>query len=113
MDGVSGMVNGQWSLSAGMVQGARGVTVLSEHNQPSGASSSLSDRVRIKLEDIRPAIQSDGGDIELVDVDSNGVVRVRFLGACIGCPSSAMTLTLGIERHLKNEIPEVTSVLCV
>lgn len=57
--------------------------------------------------------QSDGGDIELVDVSPDGVVRVRLSGACIGCPSSETTISLGIERALKNRIPEITRVVCV
>ena len=62
---------------------------------------------------IRPAIRADGGDIELVDIDEAGVVSVRLLGACVGCPSSSMTLTMGIERNLKEYVSEVTSVVCV
>jgi Fe-S cluster biogenesis protein NfuA len=65
------------------------------------------------LETLRPSVQSDGGDIELIGVDAKGVVKVRFHGACIGCPSSEMTLTMGIERTLRHEIPEITSVICV
>jgi len=59
---------------------------------------------------IRPAIQSDGGDLELVDVREDGTVVVRFHGACVGCPSSGITLQVGIERQLKDRIPEVTAV---
>ncbi|MFQ5494816.1 MAG: NifU family protein [Phycisphaerae bacterium] len=65
------------------------------------------------MELVRPMAQSDGGDIELVDVDDQGVVRVRLHGACVGCPSSAMTLTMGIERNLKQRVPEVTRVVCI
>ncbi len=65
------------------------------------------------LDSLRPIAQSDGGDIELVEVDEDGVVHVRLHGACVGCPSSAMTLTMGIERNLKDQIPEVTRVVCV
>lgn len=65
------------------------------------------------LDNIRPAIQADGGDIELVGVTGNGVVSVRLLGACIGCPSSNMTLVMGVERNLKLSVPEVTRVVCV
>ena len=65
------------------------------------------------LATLRPMAQGDGGDIELVDVDADGVVRVRLLGACVGCPSSEMTLTLGIERNLCEKIPEVRRVVCV
>jgi Fe-S cluster biogenesis protein NfuA len=62
--------------------------------------------------EIRPALQADGGDIELVDVDG-GVVKVRFLGACQGCPMAAMTLQMGVERKLKERIPEVERVVAV
>ncbi|MBL9149310.1 MAG: NifU family protein [Phycisphaerae bacterium] len=62
---------------------------------------------------IRPAIQADGGDIELVQVTAAGVVQIRFLGACVGCPSSSITLQTGIERNLRLRIPEVTGVVAV
>ena len=58
---------------------------------------------------IRPALQADGGDVELVAV-IDGVVQLRLQGACTGCPSSAMTLQMGIERTLKSEIPDVVRV---
>ncbi len=74
---------------------------------------SIRERVNGVLDEIRPAIQGDGGDIELVDVDVDGVVRVRLLGACVGCPSSTLTLTIGVERNLRQEVPEVTRVVCV
>ncbi|MHC4414760.1 MAG: NifU family protein [Planctomycetota bacterium] len=59
---------------------------------------------------IRPTVQSDGGDVELVDVSDDGIVRVRFLGACVDCPSSPLTLHAGIERNLKHFVPEVKAV---
>jgi Fe-S cluster biogenesis protein NfuA len=62
---------------------------------------------------IRPAVQADGGDLELVDVTSEGEVRIRLLGACIECPSANMTLKTGIEQNLMARIPEVTSVVAV
>lgn len=71
---------------------------------------SLQNRVEAILNLIRPAIQSDGGDLELVDVRPDGTVVVRFHGACVGCPSSAITLQVGIERQLKDRIPEVSAV---
>lgn len=77
-----------------------------------GRKRSLHDRVAAVLDALRPSVQVDGGDIELIDVDKQGVVHVRLHGACIGCPSSTMTLTLGIERSLKDQIPEVTAVVC-
>lgn len=76
-------------------------------------TKSLRQRVVAVLDQIRPLAQADGGDIELVDVDSDGVVSVRLKGACVGCPSAAITLTLGIERNIKEQIPEVTRVVCV
>jgi Fe-S cluster biogenesis protein NfuA len=67
--------------------------------------------VEEQLNEIRPALQADGGDIELVDVDEEtGVVKVKLVGACAGCPMSQMTLQMGVERVLKNKIPGVTSV---
>lgn len=64
------------------------------------------------LEQIRPSLQSDGGDVELVGV-KDGVVSVRLTGACGGCPMSAMTLKMGIERLLKSKVPEVKEVIAV
>lgn len=72
--------------------------------------SDLRDRVVETLELIRPNLQADGGDVEFVDVDDQGVVRVRLQGACHGCPMAAMTLQMGIERVLKSKVPEVTGV---
>lgn len=72
----------------------------------------LLDRVASVIETVRPMAQSDGGDIELVDVSPDGIVQVRLLGACIGCPSSETTISLGIERALKDRIPEVKRVVC-
>lgn len=65
------------------------------------------------MEVVRPALQADGGDVEFVDVDEQGVVQVRLRGACMGCPSARMTLKFGIERSLKAKVPEVTEVVCV
>lgn len=78
-----------------------------------GACVTIFERVEQVIERIRPAVQSDGGDLELVEVTDEGVVRVRFHGACVGCPSSTMTLQLGIERNLKEYVPEVQSVQSV
>ena len=74
---------------------------------------SLRDRVAAVIDMLRPMVQGDGGDLELVDVDNSGVVSVRLHGACIGCPSASMTLSIGVERNLKDRIPEVTRVVCV
>jgi Fe-S cluster biogenesis protein NfuA len=65
------------------------------------------------IRQLRPAVQGDGGDIELIDVLESGVVKVRLLGACIGCPSAAVTLKMGVEQSLKDNVPEVTEVICV
>jgi Fe-S cluster biogenesis protein NfuA len=71
----------------------------------------MKDKVEEALNEIRPALQADGGDIELVEVDEQtGVVRVKLVGACAGCPMSQMTLQMGVERTLKARIPEVTKV---
>jgi Fe-S cluster biogenesis protein NfuA len=74
---------------------------------------SVRERVQSVINLIRPAVQADGGDIELVNVTEHGVVQVRFHGACHGCPSSTMTLHMGIERNLREKVPEVTSVVSV
>ncbi len=74
------------------------------------AEKTVRQRVAEVLGRIRPAIQSDGGDLELVDVTPDGIVRIRLLGACVGCPSSSMTLHMGIERNLKEKVPEVQAV---
>lgn len=79
----------------------------------SSATPNLRERVQDVINLIRPAVQADGGDIELVDVQDNGIVSIRFHGACHGCPSSKMTLQMGIERNLRDRIPEVTRVLPV
>jgi Fe-S cluster biogenesis protein NfuA len=73
----------------------------------------LREKVQTVLDQIRPAIQADGGDVELVDVKADGVVEIRFHGACNGCPSSTMTLQSGIERNLRDRVPEVSAVLPV
>ncbi len=70
-------------------------------------------KVEAVLNQIRPALQADGGDIELVDVTKEGVVKVRLVGACVGCPMSTMTLSLGIERTLKERVPGVKRVEAV
>lgn len=70
----------------------------------------LRKRVEDVLNTIRPNLQADGGDVELINVTDEGVVQVRLQGACHGCPMAAMTLQMGIERILRKEIPEVTGV---
>ncbi len=74
----------------------------------------MEDKIRPLIEEIRPMLQADGGDIELVSVDEEtGVVSVRLQGACKGCPGAQMTLKMGVERHLKEKVPEVTEVVAV
>ncbi len=70
----------------------------------------MKEKVQKLIDKVRPMLQADGGDVELVDV-AGGVVKVRLKGACAGCPMSQMTLRNGIERMLKKEIPEITSVI--
>ena len=72
----------------------------------------MRDRVEKVINRIRPAVQMDGGDIELVEV-ADGVVNLRLVGACHGCPSSMMTLKAGIERAIQSEVPEIKSVEAV
>jgi len=72
----------------------------------------MKEKVEQVLDKIRPSLQADGGDVELVDVEE-GVVKVRLTGACGGCPMSQMTLKMGIERILKKEVPEVKEVVAV
>lgn len=69
----------------------------------------MRENVEKVLEKIRPSLQADGGDIELVDIQ-DGVVKVKLTGACCGCPMSQMTLKMGVERALKEELPEVKGV---
>jgi Fe-S cluster biogenesis protein NfuA len=73
----------------------------------------MKEKVQEALNKVRPFLQRDGGDVELVEVDDKGVVKVRLKGACGGCPGAAITLKQGIERVLKQELPEVTQVVSV
>lgn len=75
--------------------------------------SSIEDRVRRVINLLRPAVQADGGDLELLSVDDAGVVTVRLHGACVGCPSSSLTLQEGISRNLREHVPEVTKVRAI
>ena len=70
----------------------------------------MKEQIEQALDKIRPALQRDGGDIELIDVEENGVVKVRLTGACSGCPMSQMTLKQGVERIVKQLVPEVKTV---
>ena len=71
------------------------------------------EEVRKALEIIRPALQRDGGDVELVEVSADGVVKVKLVGACGHCPMSTMTLKMGIEKTLKDKVPGVKEVVSV
>jgi Fe-S cluster biogenesis protein NfuA len=69
----------------------------------------MKEKIEKALNDIRPALQADGGDVELVEVENN-IVKVRLKGACAGCPMSQMTIKQGIERYLKKAVPEIAGV---
>lgn len=74
----------------------------------------MKEKVAEILNKVRPSLQADGGDVELVDVDeTNGIVKVKLTGTCAGCPFSAMTLKNGIEQALKDKIPEIKEVVQV
>lgn len=70
----------------------------------------MKEKVEKVLEQVRPALQADGGDVELVEVTDDGIVKVKLTGACGSCPMSTMTLKMGIEAKMKEEIPEVKEV---
>lgn len=72
--------------------------------------ASVKERVQAVINQLRPFIQGDGGDLELVEITEGGVVRVRLHGACVGCPSSNVTLKMGVERMIREKVPEVTGV---
>jgi len=71
------------------------------------------EKVKEVIESIRPALQGHGGDVELVGTDDDNTVKVRLQGACQGCPSAAMTMKMGLERILKEKVPEVKEVIAV
>ena len=73
----------------------------------------MRDKVEAAINKIRPMLQADGGDVELVDVSEDGIVQVRLTGACGGCPMANMTLKNGIEANLKRDVPEVKEVVAV
>lgn len=74
---------------------------------------SMKESVQKAINQIRPNLQADGGDVELVEVMTDGTVKVKLLGACRGCPMSQMTLKMGIEKYLKKEVPGVREVVAV
>jgi Fe-S cluster biogenesis protein NfuA len=75
-------------------------------------SETIEKKVQKALDEIRPSLQADGGDVKLVAVEK-GVVKVRLQGHCVGCPMSALTLKQGVETHLKKRVPEVVKVEAV
>ena len=77
------------------------------------AEETFKQKVQKSLDKVRPALQADGGDVELIDVGEDGMVKVKLVGACHGCPMAQMTLKNGIEKLLKQEVPGVQSVVSV
>ncbi|MHC4870292.1 MAG: NifU family protein [Planctomycetota bacterium] len=71
------------------------------------------EKVEKVMEEIRPMLQADGGDIELVEIREDNIIKVKLKGACAGCPGARMTLQMGVEKRLKDEIPEVAGVEAV
>ena len=78
-----------------------------------GAEKGFEEKIKETIEAVKPMLQSHGGDIELVGVDADNTVRVRLQGACSGCPGAKMTLKMGVERLLKEKVPEVKEVVAV
>ena len=70
----------------------------------------MKEKVQAALDKVRPALRADGGDVELVEITDDGVVKVALQGACRGCPMSQLTLANGVERVLKEQIPEIVRV---
>ena len=73
----------------------------------------LEEKIKTALDNVRPSLQADGGDVEFVSVSDDGVVSVKLTGACGSCPMAQMTMKMGIENYLKKEVPEVSSVVGV
>lgn len=73
----------------------------------------MEEKVKAVLEEIKPALRADGGDLELVEITEEGTVKLRLLGACGHCPMSTMTLKMGIEKRLRERVPEVKEVVAV
>jgi Fe-S cluster biogenesis protein NfuA len=73
----------------------------------------MKEEVKKAIEEIRPYLKADGGDVELIDVTEEGVVKVKLLGACEGCPMREMTLTKGITRFIKKKVPQIKEVQAV
>jgi len=73
----------------------------------------MKEEVQKAIDKVRPGLQADGGDVELVDVSADGVVKVRLTGACHGCPMAQMTLKMGIEKIIKQQVPSIKEVVSV
>lgn len=97
-------------MPRGMGNGTAGTRMVAGTPKSDSNSLSVFQRVEQVIERIRPAVQSDGGDVELVEVTQDGIARIRLHGACVGCPSSSMTLHMGIERNIQEKVPEVVAV---
>lgn len=80
---------------------------------PDSAEQTLEQKVKDTIESLRDALQSHGGDVELVGIDQDNTVRVRLQGACQGCPGATMTMKMGIERILRQKVPQIKSVVAV
>ena len=81
--------------------------------QAETAQTAMKEKVEAALAQVRPMLQRDGGDVELVEITDDGIAKVRLQGACQGCPMAQMTLQMGIERVLKEMVPDIKSVQAV
>ena len=79
----------------------------------SNAQQSLEEKIKQVIDAIKPSLQGHGGDIELISIEDDNTVKVRLQGACVGCPGAQMTLKMGVERLLKEKVPEVKEVIAV
>ena len=88
---------------------------MSETTEPgqAGTEKSFEEQVKEVIETVRPALQGHGGDVQVVSVDADKTVKVRLQGACQGCPGAAMTMKMGIERILRQHLPDVKEVVAV
>jgi len=73
----------------------------------------VKEKVEKALAKVRPSLQADGGDVQLIEVTPEGIVKVKLTGACKGCPMSEITLKMGIEKHIRKEVPEIKEVVAV
>ena len=94
------------------LSGRKNDTLKPMDEKPEGGKP-MKEKVQEALNKVRPQLQADGGDVELVEITEGGMVKVRLTGACKGCPMSQMTLKMGIEKFLKQQVPEVTLVEAV